>query len=428
MAANPQSNRRETVRVDLSRQWKVTFRETGISLEMDRLESWSGDARMKFYPGQPTYRKSFDLPMQSPQREAKCFLDFSPGIAEILPSPAGERNMRAYLEGPIRENAQVYVNDMHLDTDRYGRQTKGRVFLSCTASRRIEMARVAVVGVGAIGGAVAGLLQTAGRHEILLCTRRPLDGLTVTTPEGFVRMNGRNLTDPARAEAVDWVMIATKTYDAEGAAAWLRGLAASGAPVAVIQNGVEHRERFSPWVKQERTVPVVIDCPVERQGDGTVVQRGVARMKVEDGQLGREFAELFRGTRAEIEVTEDWKSAAWRKLCVNAVGALNALTLKPAGVFGNDAVGRLAVEMVDECAAVGRAEGARLDENVGQQVVDGYRAQPRDSVNSMLADRLAGRRMEIDARNGVIVRLGEKHGIATPLNRMTVAVLTAASE
>jgi 2-dehydropantoate 2-reductase len=46
-------------------------------------------------------------------------------------------------------------------------------------------------------------------------------------------------------------------------------------------------------------------------------------------------------------------------------------------------------------------------------------------VNSLLADRIAGRRMETDARNGVIVRLGEKHGIATPLNRMAVAVLEA---
>jgi 2-dehydropantoate 2-reductase len=44
----------------------------------------------------------------------------------------------------------------------------------------------------------------------------------------------------------------------------------------------------------------------------------------------------------------------------------------------------------------------------------------------MLADRLAGRPMEIDARNGVIVRLGEKHGIATPLNRMAAGVLEQA--
>jgi 2-dehydropantoate 2-reductase len=292
----------------------------------------------------------------------------------------------------------------------------------------IEMARVAVVGVGAIGGAVAGLLETTGQHEILLCTRRPLDALTVKTPEGVVRVNARNLTDPAQAEPADWVMIATKTYDSEGAAMWLRGLAANGAPVAIIQNGVEHRERFVPWVPQERIVPVVIDCPVEKYKDGEVVQRGVARMKVEEGRLGHEFAELFKGSRAEIEVTADWKSAAWRKLCVNAAGALNAITLKPAVIFANEAIARIAMGMVEECAAVGRAEGARLDGTVAEQVVGGYRGQPKDSVNSMLADRLAGRRMEIDARNGVIVRLGEKHGIATPLNRMTVAVLTAVAE
>jgi len=290
------------------------------------------------------------------------------------------------------------------------------------------MARVAVVGVGAIGGAVAGLLETTGQHEILLCTRRPLGALTVKTPEGVVRVNARNLTDPAQAEAVDWVMIATKTYDSDGAAVWLRGLAANGAPVAIIQNGVEHRERFAPWIPQERIVPVVIDCPVEKHKDGEVVQRGVARMKVEEGRLGREFTKLFNGSRAEIEVTADWKSAAWRKLCVNAAGALNAITLKPAGIFANESVARVAMGMVEECAAVGRAEGAHLDGNVSEQVVGGYRGQPRDSVNSMLADRLAGRRMEIDARNGVIVRLGEKHGIATPLNRMAVAVLTAVAE
>jgi 2-dehydropantoate 2-reductase len=38
---------------------------------------------------------------------------------------------------------------------------------------------------------------------------------------------------------------------------------------------------------------------------------------------------------------------------------------------------------------------------------------------------MAGRSMEIDARNGVIVRKGETHGISTPLNRMTVALLEA---
>jgi 2-dehydropantoate 2-reductase len=112
---------------------------------------------------------------------------------------------------------------------------------------------------------------------------------------------------------------------------------------------------------------------------------------------------------------------------LNSAGAINALTMKPAGVFHDEALARVALEMVQECVAVGRAEGARLDDGVGEQVLAHYRAQPRDSVNSLLADRLAGRLMEIDARNGVIVRLGEKHGIETPLNRMAVVVLEAVS-
>jgi 2-dehydropantoate 2-reductase len=99
--------------------------------------------------------------------------------------------------------------------------------------------------------------------------------------------------------------------------------------------------------------------------------------------------------------------------------------MKPAGVFHDEAVGRLALGMIAEVVAVGRAEGARLDDSVGQQVLDLYRGQPADSVNSLLADRMAGRRMETDARNGVIVRLGETHGIATPLNWMAVTVLEA---
>jgi 2-dehydropantoate 2-reductase len=58
-------------------------------------------------------------------------------------------------------------------------------------------------------------------------------------------------------------------------------------------------------------------------------------------------------------------------------------------------------------------------------IVDGARSAPPDAENSMVADRRAGRAMEIDARNGVIVRLGRKHGIATPMNALMVALLEA---
>jgi len=287
------------------------------------------------------------------------------------------------------------------------------------------MARVAIVGVGAIGGALAGFLEQAGGHELTLCTRRPMLALTVSLPAGVLPIAARNLTDPAIAEPVDWVLVATKTYDAAGAAQWFPHLCASGAPVAIVQNGVEHRERFAPSVPAERLLPVVIDCPVERAPEGAVLVRGAALMKVEDTPLGRSFATLFAGSGAKMDLVADFTTALWWKLCVNSIGALSALALKPSSVLRLQAMRPVALQMIAECVAVGRAEGAILPDSLGEEVLALYARHPADSVNSLLADRLAGHRMEWDARNGAIVRKGERHGIPTPLNRMAAALLQA---
>ncbi len=83
-------------------------------------------------------------------------------------------------------------------------------------------------------------------------------------------------------------------------------------------------------------------------------------------------------------------------------------------------------KLVLEAVAVGRAVGADLDDSVAEDVINIYKGQPGDSVNSLLADKLANRPIEIDLRNGVIVRLGRQHGIPTPFNEMAVALLKSA--
>ena len=57
------------------------------------------------------------------------------------------------------------------------------------------MARIAIVGVGAIGGVTAALLQQAGGMSYFLCTRRPMAELSVETPDGLVRMCTQRLHD-----------------------------------------------------------------------------------------------------------------------------------------------------------------------------------------------------------------------------------------
>ena len=289
------------------------------------------------------------------------------------------------------------------------------------------MTTIAIIGPGAIGGVLAAWLGQDPDLSVTVCARTPFDGLEVETPAGEITSSPRVVTDPADARPVDWVLIATKAYDAASAARWLPAVCREDTPVVVLQNGVEHVERFAPYVPVERLVPAVIDCPAERTAPGRMRQRGPSWIVVPDSAHGRAFVPLFRRSNFDVS-TGDFTTRAWAKLCINAPGAISAILMKPTGVIQIDPIPELTRGIVRECIAVGRAEGAKLDESIVDAVVDGARNAPADSINSLLADRMAGRPMEIDARNGAIVRLGRKHGISTPLNEMAVALLVAAQD
>ena len=287
---------------------------------------------------------------------------------------------------------------------------------------------VTVLGPGAVGGTVAAWLEASGRVDLSLAVRTPFERLRVETPGQLIDVAPRQLTDPDKASAVDWVLVATKTYDVPAAAGWLARLAGPDTRVAVLQNGVEHVVRFAPFVRVERILPVMVDVPAERDAPGRIRQRGRGTMLVPAGADGRAFAELFAGTAIDVAETADFNSAVWRKLCINSAGAVMALTLEGNGAAWREPAARAMRALVAECTAVGCAEGAELDEALLETVVEGYRSAPRDGKNSLHADREAGSPMEWDARNGVVCRLGRKHAIPTPASDMVTALLAAIDE
>ena len=285
---------------------------------------------------------------------------------------------------------------------------------------------IALIGPGAIGATVACWLAQSPDIDVTVCARTPFERLVLDTPDGKLEAEPLILTDPARASPVDWALVATKTYDAPAAALWLERLVGPQTRVAVLQNGVEHVARFTPYVSAARILPVMVDIPAERQAPGHIWQRRTGVLTVPAGADGDAFVRLFAHTQLRVSTDADFTSVLWRKLCVNCAGAVNGIALRPHRISQDPDIAAFMRGLVAECVAVGRAEGADLDDEIVRRVVEGYQASPGDSVNSLLADRLAGGRSEYDARNGVIVRLGEKHGIATPLNRIATALLRAA--
>ena len=288
------------------------------------------------------------------------------------------------------------------------------------------MTTIAVIGPGAIGGTVAAWLAQSPDFTLTLCARTPLDDLRVETPNGVITANPIVLTDPAAAQPVDWVLVATKTYDVDSTKAWLDRLVVQGTRVAIIQNGVEHVRLFEHLVPAEQLVPVIINLPAVRNAPGRIVQSRQGFIWAPAGHNGDEFAGLFAHTDIEAAADADFLSRAWIKLCGNCGAIVPSLTLRATGPVWSDDLEAIVRGVAEECAAVGRAEGAIIP----QSVVEGTVSNARDSIEgsiagSLHADRLAGNRMEVDARNGVIVRLGAKHGIPTPMNKVLVTLLAA---
>ncbi len=101
--------------IDLSSDWNLTFNGLNQTIHMATLHSWSEEESFKYYSGQVTYEKAFDLPANVSTGRSLA-LDFGKGKAVAKPDPLPTFNMRAYLEGPVREAAEVYVNGQRAGT------------------------------------------------------------------------------------------------------------------------------------------------------------------------------------------------------------------------------------------------------------------------------------------------------------------------
>lgn len=287
-----------------------------------------------------------------------------------------------------------------------------------------DKASIAVVGVGAIGGAMAAALGDAG-HEPALCVRTPFRHLSRSLNGEARNYALRVYTDPNALSPMDWVLLCTKAHQIEGASHWLRRLVGPDTRVGVMQNGIDHVDRVSAYCAADRVVPCIISLPTRVEEPGAVIQARAGTVQVPDSQTGHALADLFGDQSAvKVEPTADFISAVWSKLVSNAIGgAICALALKPLSAVATPEVRELATGLMEEIMRVGQAEGASFPVDFVEKTIEKYRGPIGEHWTSIAADRRDGRLMEWDARNAVVGHIGRRHGIPTPLNDALTALL-----
>jgi 2-dehydropantoate 2-reductase len=285
------------------------------------------------------------------------------------------------------------------------------------------------VGPGAVGTTVAALLYKAG-HQVLVCGHTPRDSIELRPDGGDpIVVPGPVLTDPGQVPgSVDVVVLAVKATQNDDAAGWLARLCDEHTIVTVLQNGVEQVEQVKPHCPSSPVIPGIVWYSAETQPQGWVRLRTEAALVLPSGPAATTVAELLRGAGCRVDTDPDFITAAWRKLLTNALAGFLPLSRRRSGMFRRDDVAELSRRYVAECLAVARAEGARLPDDVVDELVELFRRAPEDMGTSILADAENHRRMEWDIRNGVIIRKARAHGLATPISDVLVPLLAAASD
>lgn len=283
-----------------------------------------------------------------------------------------------------------------------------------------------MVGPGSVGAVFAAHLSAT--HDVVACARRPFDRYLIESPEVPYEGPARVVTDPGELDGApyDWVLVALKAHQTDGAAGWLERVCGPETTVVGMQNGVEAAERLAPYVNGAQVIPSVVYCGAELVEPGHVRHQRSMRLIVPDDQPGARLAQLFAATPAEIDPSPTHLTSAWVKLAINVVAnGLTALTGRDMRVLGDEDLAPVAVELMTEVLTVGRAVGAELDlDGVPERIA----AMGANAVRtSMLQDVDAGRITEHDAIHGAVLRAGNRHGIETPVTEVVHALLAARS-
>ena len=289
--------------------------------------------------------------------------------------------------------------------------------------------RIVVIGAGAVGASFGARIAAAG-HAVTLVDRWPEHvaaiaehGLKARGVPAAVEMRLPAVLPEATPGGQELALIAVDANSTADAAAIAARALGPGGFALTVQNGIGNVETLSGILGRERVVGGATMCSFRTVGPGVVEQTNVATTVIGelDGQHGARvtaLAELLASAGYPTKITADITSAIWEKLVVNVtINPICGITgLRMGELARLPATDRYQDQLLDEAFAVARAKGLSLPERDLRERVKSH-CWDKYSQPSMLQHLEAGRRTEIAALNGALVREAQALGVPVPFNQ-----------
>jgi len=300
--------------------------------------------------------------------------------------------------------------------------------------------RIAVLGSGAVGGYYGAKLARAGHDVVFIARGAHLTairerGLHIQSSAlGDFVARGTAEEDTSRVGPVQLVLVAVKTYDNPTALRLLAPMLGRDTTVLTVQNGVDGPTDVAAIAGEDRTLGGTTYIATALESPGLIVQTGTHRRMVFGEAFGdlpratgrvNEIHEVFSGADIQSVPVGDGRVPIWEKFVFLAsLAGFTGASRLPIGPVWSDPFTRAQFLAASrEIESLARAEGVPVAADVVDRIIPYVDAIPGSMRSSLLIDLQQGKRIEVEALQGAVVRRAQRLGIPTPILSTLYAVL-----
>jgi 2-dehydropantoate 2-reductase len=296
--------------------------------------------------------------------------------------------------------------------------------------------KLAVYGTGGVGGYFGGRLALAGAHVHLIARGEHLEalrarGLRVTSTKGDFHVELPASEDPTDIGPCDYVLFSVKSFDTDEAAGRLGPLIGERTAVLSLQNGIDNEDRIARAVGPGHVMAGAAYIFSQIAGPGVVAHTG-GPARIVFGELdgarserAQGFFDACRKADIDAELSDDIVRVLWDKfafICAQA-GMTAAVRLPIGDVRTVEESWAAFRRIVEEVRALAAAEGVQLPGDIADRHARFAEGLEPAGYSSLYDDLSSGRRMELEALHGTIVRSAQRHAIPVPVSETIYAIL-----
>jgi 2-dehydropantoate 2-reductase len=303
--------------------------------------------------------------------------------------------------------------------------------------------KIVIVGLGGVGGYYGGLLARkyadnpdieiyfVARGEHLRKVQQ--HGLTVITEsETFVVRPKLATNDISAVGIADYVVLTTKSYDLEATITQIKPCVGKKTVIVPLLNGIDISSRIRALLPDTEVWEGCVYIVARLNEPGVVESSGnVHRLsfgydnKTNDRLLS--FEKILHDASINAIFHKDILLAVWTKFFfISSTATLTSYFDVSFGALLTDDYRKTSlINMLEELLLIAYAENVNIEHSIIDHIIKQLENLPFDTTSSMHSDFQAGRNTELKTLTGVVIELGKKHGIATPVYEKVYLELSA---